>query len=217
MAETDSAGLDRDRVGANPAETRWVTRATPKRRRHFPKRAVTMRRTTDAKRRVGARVNAKAHFAMSASDAKRTYGSAWNSRLASGTVESVHEDDSGKRVSVFVTVMWDLPAGRKLRRVNVRSIAAGEAPGPIGAAAHQSPPAAGLAGDADADEDGGRRHQAFAAYSVSGSPAPPDRADNLVDAATSMAHGVLWEEEDVLQPVGRDARADCGRCWGHDH
>jgi hypothetical protein len=163
-----------------------------------------MPRTTDAERRAGARVNAKAHFVMSASDAKRTYGSAWNSRLASGTVESVLEDDSGERVSVTVTVMRDLPAGRKLRRVNVRSIAAGEAPGTIGAAAHQPLPPAGHAGDADAEQDGGRRQRAFAAYSVSGSPAPPDRADNLVDAATSMAHGVLWEEEDVLQPVGGD-------------
>jgi hypothetical protein len=212
MAEMDSAGLKRGLVGTDPGKVRSVARATPSHRRHSSERAVTMQRTTDAKRRVGARVNAKAHFAMSASDTKRTYGSAWNSRLASGTVESVHEDDSGKRVSVTVTVMRDLPAGRKLRRVNVRNIAAREAPGTIGAAAHQPPPAAGDAGDADAGQDGGRRHRAFAAYSASGSPAPPDRADNLVDAATSMAHGVLWEEEDVLQPVGRDARADCGRC-----
>jgi hypothetical protein len=93
MAEMDSACLERGWVGAAPAETRWVTHATQKRRRHFPKRAVTMQKTTDAKRRVGARVNAKAHFAMSASDAKRTFGSAWNSRLVSGTAESVHEDD----------------------------------------------------------------------------------------------------------------------------
>jgi hypothetical protein len=92
---------------------------------------------------------------------------------------------------VFATVTWDLPAGRKLRKVNVRSIAAGEAPGTIGAVAHQSPPAAGLAGDADAEQDGGRRQRAFAAYSWSGSPAPPDRADNLVDAATSTTRGVL--------------------------
>jgi SH3-like domain-containing protein len=93
MAEMDSAGLERGWVGTALAETRWVTCAAPKRRRHFPKRAVTMRRTTDAKRRVGARVNAKAHFAMSASDAERTCGSALNSRLVSGTAESVHEDD----------------------------------------------------------------------------------------------------------------------------
>jgi Transposase IS4 len=204
MAEMDSAGLERDRVGTDPGKVRSVARATPSHRRHSSERAVTMPRTTDAKRRVGARVNAKAHFAMSASDAKRTYGNPWNLRFASGTLESVHEDDSGKRVSVFVTVMWDLPAGRKLGRVNVRSIAAGEAPETIGAAARQSPPAAGQAGDADVEQDGGRRHRDFAAYNVSGSPAPPDRADNLVDAATSMAHGVLWEEEDVLQPVGGD-------------
>jgi hypothetical protein len=202
MAEMDSAGLERGWVGTDPGKVRSVARATPGHRRHSSERAVTMPRTADAKRRVGARVNAKAHFAMSASDVRRTCGNPWNSRLASGTAESVHEDDSGKRVNVFVTVTWDLPAGRKLRRVNVRSIAAEEAPGTIGAAAHQPLPPAGHAGDADAEQDGGRRHRDFATYSESGSPAPPDRADNLVDAATSMAHGVLWEEEDVLQPVG---------------
>jgi hypothetical protein len=183
MAEMDSAGLERDRVGTDPGKVRSVARATPSHRRHSSERAVTMPRTTDAKRRVGARVNAKAHFAMSASDAKRTYGNPWNLRFASGTLESVHEDDSGKRVSVFVTVMWDLPAGRKLGRVNVRSIAAG---------------------DADAGQDGGRRHRDFAAYNRSGSSVSPDTAHNLVDAAMSMARGVLWEEEDVLQPVGGD-------------
>jgi hypothetical protein len=182
------------RQGAAPAGSRWMARATPGPRRHSSERPVTMPTTTDAKRRVCARAYARAHFGASASDAKRTYGSAWQSRLVSGTVESVHEDDSGKRVSVFVTVMWDLPAGRELRRVNVRSIAAGHA------------------GDADANQDGGRRHRASAAHRRSGSLAPPDKADKLVDAATSMAHGVLWEEEDVLQPVGGEARADCGRC-----
>jgi hypothetical protein len=187
-----------------PAETCWVTRATRKRRRHFTKRAVTMQRTTDAKRRVGARVYAKAHFAMSASDVRRTYGSAWKSRLVSWTVESVHEDDSGERVSVTVIVTWDLAPGRKLRRVNVRKIAAGEAPGTIGATEHQPLPAAGHTGDADADQDGGRRHRAFAAYSMSGSPVSPDTAHNVVETATSTTRGVLWEEEDVFQPVGGD-------------
>jgi hypothetical protein len=143
MADMDSAGLERGRVGTDPGKVRSVARATPGHRRHSSERAVTIPRTTDAKRRACARVNAKAHFVMSASDAERTCGSAWNSHLVSGTLESVHEDDSGKRVSVTVTVMRDLPAGRKLRRVNVRSFAAREAPGTIGAVAHQSPLAAG--------------------------------------------------------------------------
>jgi hypothetical protein len=198
-------------VGAAPAETRWVTRATPERRRHSTKRAVTMLMTTDAKRRVGARANAKAHFVMSASDAKRTYGSAWNSGLVSGTLESAHEDDSGERFSVTATVAWDLAPGRKLHRVNVHRIAAGEVPATIGAAAHQSPPAAGHARDADAEQGRGRRHRDFSAYSTPGSPAPPDRAENLVETATSTTRGVLWEEEDVSQPVGRDTCAGCGR------
>jgi hypothetical protein len=51
--------------------------------------------TTEAKRRVGARVHARAHFTMSESDAKRTFGSAWNTHLVSGTVESARLDDSG--------------------------------------------------------------------------------------------------------------------------
>jgi hypothetical protein len=128
---------------------------------------------------------------VSASDAKRTYGSAWNSRLVSGTLESVHGDDSGERVSVIVTVTWDLAPGRKLHRVNVHRITAGGVPGTIGAAAHQPLPAAGHAGDADAEQDGGRRHQNFAAYSMSGSPVSPDRAHNVVVTATSMTHRVL--------------------------
>jgi hypothetical protein len=191
MAEMDSAGLERGWVAAAPAETRWVTRATPKTPPPFSKRAVTMLRTTDAKRRAGARVNAMAHFAISASDAKRTYGTAWNSRLVSGTVESVHEDDSGKRVSVVVTVMWDLAPGRKLHRVNVHRIAAGEVPETIGAAAHQPLPAAGHAGDADAEQDGGRRHRNFTAYSESGSSVSPDRAHNVVETARSTTRRVL--------------------------
>jgi hypothetical protein len=171
-----------------------------------------MPRTTDAKRRVGARVNAKAHFAMSASDAKRTHGSAWNSRLVFGTVESVHEDDSGKRVSVFVTVMWNLNPPDASRTVNVHRMAAGVVPETIGAAAHQSLPADGQAAGADVEQDGGRRHLNFTAYSMSGSPVSPDRAHSVVETATSTTHRVLWDQEYVLQPVGGEAGADCGRC-----
>jgi hypothetical protein len=43
----------------------------------------------EAKRCIGSRVYAKAHFARSESDAKRTFGSAWNTRFVSKTVESV--------------------------------------------------------------------------------------------------------------------------------
>jgi hypothetical protein len=87
-----------------------------------------MSTTTDAKRRVGARVHAKAHFTMSESDAKRTFCSAWNTHLVSGTVESAHVNDSSKGVRVSVAVMWGLLAGHKLLSVIVRSITAGEAP-----------------------------------------------------------------------------------------
>jgi hypothetical protein len=128
---------------------------------------------------------------MSAVNAKSTFGSVWNTKLVSGTVQSVVEDGAGKRVSVSVDVMWEQPAGPKARAVNVCSVTAGNTAGTAGAAAHQPPPAAGQAAGADVEQDGGRRHLNFTAYSMSGSSAPPDRADNLVDAATSTAHGVL--------------------------
>jgi hypothetical protein len=69
---------------------------------------------TDAKRRVGARVHAKAHFNKSESDARRTFSSLWNTHLVSGTVEWAHMDESGKGVRESVAVMWDLSAGRKI-------------------------------------------------------------------------------------------------------
>jgi hypothetical protein len=58
--------------------------------------------------------------------------------------------------------------------------------------------------DADADQDGGRRHRAFVVYSMSSSPVSLDRAHNVVETATSTTRRVLWDGEDVLQPVGGD-------------
>jgi hypothetical protein len=49
--------------------------------------------------------------------------------LVSGAVLSVVERVSGKRVTVSVDVMWDLPDGPKARVVNVRSVTAFGAPG----------------------------------------------------------------------------------------
>jgi hypothetical protein len=128
---------------------------------------------------------------MSAVNAKSTFGSVWNTKLVSGTVLSVVEDGAGKGVSVSVDVMWEQPAGPKARMVNVCSVAARNTPGTAGAAVHHHPPAAGQAAGADVEQDCGRRHRKFSAYSKSASSAPPDRADSLVDAATSTAHGVL--------------------------
>jgi hypothetical protein len=142
--------------------------------------------STDPKRVIGARVHAKAHFAMSMMDAKRTFGSAWNTYLVSGAVLSVVERASGKRVSVHVDVMWDLPAGPKARVVNVRSVTAGNAPGAVEPEAGASAPAAGQFVGADPEQDSERRQPAPPAYSEAGSPAPPDLGDNL---ATTRVDG----------------------------
>jgi hypothetical protein len=156
-------------------------------------------------------VNAKANFAMSASDVKRTCDSAWNSRLVSGTAESVHEDDSGERVNVTVIVTWDLAPGRKLRRVNVHSVAAGEVPGTIGAAAHQPLPPPGHAGDVDAEQDGGRRHRNFTAYSESGSSVSPDTAHNVVERPRRRRAECCGKRRMYFSPWAGTYRADCRR------
>jgi hypothetical protein len=151
-----------------------VVRDTFQPRRHSPSRAVATSPKTDAKRRVGARVHAKANFTMYESDARRTFGSAWNTHLVSGTVESAHYDDSGKGARVSVAVMWDLPAGPKRRNVNVRSIAAGDVPRTARVDSIQQLRAAGGAADANVERDEGDRHRASSAYSVPRSPILPN-------------------------------------------
>jgi hypothetical protein len=149
--------------------------------------------SSDPKRSVGAHVRTKVHFAMSAMDSKRTFGSAWNS-LVSGTVMPVVEHGSGKRVSVSVDVMWDLPDGRKARVVNVRSGTAGDAPGIAVHAAGASRSTVCQVVGADAEQDSERRDWAPPAYSEAGTLAPPDQGDSLATATEWTAHGILWEE-----------------------
>jgi hypothetical protein len=122
--------------------------------------------------------------------------------VVSETVESVHENGTCKRVSVFVDFMWDFPAGRRLRSVNIRSVGTGEAPSTARAAAQQLSSASGCVEDTDAEKDGGSRHRASAAYRASSLPVLPDSAERLAGATAWTAHGALLEEEDVLEPVG---------------
>jgi hypothetical protein len=116
--------------------------------------------SSDPKRSVGARVHTKAHFAMSAMESNRTFGSAWTSFLVSGTVLSVVEHGSGKRVSVSVDVMWDLPDGPKARVVNVRGVTAGDAPGIAVHASGESRSTACQVVGADAEQDSERQNWA---------------------------------------------------------
>jgi Transposase IS4 len=140
---------------------------------------------------------------MSETDAKRTFGRAWKTRLVSGTVLSMVEDGSGKRrISVSVDVMWDLPAGPKARTFNVRSVTAGNAPGAAGHATEVPTPASGQAVVSDAEQDGVHRDQQLSAYSEGGLPSPPDPGDSLATVTERTAHGTLWKEEDVLETVG---------------
>jgi hypothetical protein len=149
--------------------------------------------SSDPKRCVGARVHTRAHFSMSETDAKRTFGRAWNTRLVSGTVLSMVEDGSGKRISVSVDAMWDLPAGPKARTVNVRSITAGNAHGAAGNATEVPTPAAGKALVTDAEQDGVHRDQQLSAYSEGRLPSPPDPGDSLETVTEWTAHGILWK------------------------
>jgi hypothetical protein len=87
-----------------------------------------MEKSTDAKRVVGARVHTKAHFVLAEADAKRKFGSLWNSKLLNGTVIAVDTINTAKRVSVFLDARWELPGEHRVKRVNIRSVVNGEAP-----------------------------------------------------------------------------------------
>jgi hypothetical protein len=120
----------------------------------------------------------------------------------SDTVLSMVEDGSGKRISVSVDVIWDLPAGPKARVVNVCSVTAGNAPGAAGPATEVPTPADDQAVVTDAEQDGVHRGQQLSAYSETGLPSPPDPGDNLATATEWTAHGTLRKEQDVIEPVG---------------
>lgn len=76
---------------------------------------------------VGARVHAKAHFAVGDRPARQSYWSRWNTALVFGTVLEVHVDDSGKHRNLFLDVMWDTLYEPKPRRVNDRRVHFGNA------------------------------------------------------------------------------------------
>jgi hypothetical protein len=103
----------------------------------------------------------------------------------------VVEHGSGKRLSVSVEVMWDLPDSSKARVVNVRSVTAGDAPGiAVHAVGASRSTACQVVGAYD-EQDSERRDWTPPAYSEAGSPAPPDQGDSLATATEWTAHGKL--------------------------
>jgi hypothetical protein len=119
------------------------------------------------------------------------FGSAWNSFLVSVTVLSVVEHVSGKRVSVSVDVMWDLPDGPKAHVINVRSVTAFGAPGIAVHASGASISTSCQVVGAEAEQDSERRDRAPPTYSDAGSLASPDQGDSLATATGWTAHGIL--------------------------
>ena len=76
------------------------------------------------------RVALKAHLAVGDTQAKRQYGSGWNTQAVSGTVMEVHVDRSVQRANVFLDVLWDSLEGKNLRKVSVRSCLLYTSPSP---------------------------------------------------------------------------------------
>jgi hypothetical protein len=89
-------------------------------------------------------------------------------------------------------------------KVNVWSIAAGDAPSTARVVSLQQLRPAGGAAEANVERDGGDRRRASSPYSVPLSPALSDPADNLAYATSWTADGALWEEENVLESIGRE-------------
>jgi hypothetical protein len=135
---------------------------------------------------------------MSESESIRMFGSAWNTRQVSGTVLSIEEEATSKRSISSVVVQWDLPGGKKMPRVNLRSVSAGDAPGTELLASQRQTAPGGSATVADVQQDDNYRYQDPGAYSEFVLPAPPNEVTCLADATIWTAHGVLWEEKNVL-------------------
>jgi hypothetical protein len=140
------------------------------------------------------------------------FGSAWNTRQVSGTVLSIEEEGTSKRSISSVVVQWDLPGGQKTRRVNLRSVSAVDAPGTELLASQRQTAPGGSATVADVQQDDNYRYQGPGAYSEFVLEAPPNEAACLADATTWTAHVVLWEEKNVLEPVGGRHHAVGGCC-----
>jgi hypothetical protein len=178
---------------------------------------------SDPKRRVGARVHARAHFKMSLADAKRKFGSYWNRQLVSGTVISVDKDTSGKRSSFFLNVKWELPGEERMKRVNVRSVLSGEAP--FAAEGISSAPNGSQPSDYVARVEGEEGCQHVDNVLHSCEDASPCRFGlgvgtvpvagavqvvartiqnerNLQDETYFNAHGITWHQIEVIEPVG---------------
>jgi len=112
----------------------------------------------DERKVVGGRVHSKVHFVVHESEAKRRYGSLWNTTLIAGTVVHLDERESAKggQKQTLVVADWTLTGGTVVQKpVNIRSVKAGAPPA---AAAPNPPPnpvaAAAAAVDAAAAADG---------------------------------------------------------------
>jgi hypothetical protein len=88
-----------------------------------------MAASNDARRVVGATVNALASHVTAQAECSRRYGALQNSKTLTGTVTEVRVDASGRRRSTFVTASNNLGGlDYKSKELNVRSVHAGEAP-----------------------------------------------------------------------------------------
>jgi hypothetical protein len=105
---------------------------------------------SDPRRVVGARVHAKALHVTSEEKCRRQYGSLQGTKLVSGTVVDIEISKTGQRANVFITADFNLdPSFVKRKRLNDRSVYAGEAPVNIPSAAD----AQGMSGSAAIEQN----------------------------------------------------------------
>jgi hypothetical protein len=109
---------------------------------------------SDPRRVVGARVHAKDLHVTSEAECRRRYGILKGTKLVSGTVVDVETSKTGQRANVFITADFNVdPSFVKRKRLNVRSVYAGEAPVYIPSAAD----AQGMSGSAAIEQMSNKR------------------------------------------------------------
>eukprot|EP00171_Calliarthron_tuberculosum_P005610 IDg5610t1 len=100
----------------------------PARRTYHAKVKVTLLSTMSsvAKKKIGARVQARAHLALGEAESKRFYGSLYKETLVSGVLRV--ETEAGKEGEHLPHRRWNSLDGPRDKRISVRSVTLGDPP-----------------------------------------------------------------------------------------
>ena len=155
-----------------------------------------------AKQPIGARVHARAHLALGEAESKRFYGSLYKETLVSGEVFNVETEAGKGRKSVFLLVRWDSLAGQRDRRISLRSITLGNPPVVPLEQPQPQDDSSIISRPRVLEQERLYEPESEDAYITTQEIEPSPHASSLQNHTTYDAHGVVWKQREVLEPVG---------------